>query len=139
MAAIETSLTVLLLILSTDPIKELLDEAEEDYTEKVRECERLSAQLKDVDRQAMQQSLVLNEVQSQLEEARQLLTVSAAREEELEKAATELEEKLEAAPDADELELAKRRRDELEAALVEVRRLYVRGTRRWSGIRFKYL
>ena len=36
-------------------MKELLDEAEEDYTEKVRECERLSAQLKDADKQVMQQ------------------------------------------------------------------------------------
>ena len=49
--------------------------------------------------------------------------MSAAREEALEKAATELEERLEAAPDAGEFELAKRRKDELEAALVEVMKL----------------
>ena len=102
-------------------MKELLDEAEEDYTEKVRECERLGAQLKDADKQVMQQTLVQNELQAQLDESRQLLTVSAAREEELEKTSTELEERLEAAPSADEFELAKKQRDELEASLVEVK------------------
>ena len=67
------------------------------------------------------QTLVQNELQAQLDESRQLLTVSAAREEELEKNATELEERLEAAPSADEFELAKKQRDELEASLVEVK------------------
>ena len=102
-------------------MKELLDEAEEDYTEKVRDCERLSTQLKDADKQVMQQTLVQNELQARLDESRQLLTVSAAREEELEKTVTELEERLEAAPSADEFELAKKQRDELEASLVEVK------------------
>ena len=102
-------------------MKELLDEAEEDYTEKVRECERLGAQLNDADKQVMQQTLVQNELQTQLDESRQLLSVSAAREEELEKTVTELEERLEAAPSPDEFELAKKQRDELEASLVEVK------------------
>ena len=102
-------------------MKELLDEAEEDYTEKVHECERLGAQLKDADKQVMQQILVQNELKTQLDESRQLLTVSATREEELEKTVTELEDRLEAAPSAEKFELAKRQRDELEASLVEVK------------------
>jgi hypothetical protein len=69
----------------------------------------------------MQQTLVLNELQLQIEESRLLLTGSASREEEMERMISEMEEKLEAAPSREEYEQIKTRRDELEANLVEVK------------------
>ncbi len=84
--------------------------------------------------QLMEQTLVLNELQSQLEESRLLLEANASMKDDMEKQLTELEERLESAPSKEEFDAAKKQRDELEANLVEVKQQVVKYEREKSGL-----
>jgi Chromosome segregation ATPases len=73
-------------------LKELLDEAGQDFLEKSEEVQKINRTLKDCEQQLVQQAIALNELNSQLEESRLLLTDSATRMEEKEKTIADLED-----------------------------------------------
>ena len=110
-------------------LKELLDEAGQDFIEKAGELKQLSASLKEAEAQILQQSLELNELNSQLEESRLLLTDSAARIEEKEKHISELEERVSEDSKAEvkavkakmELDAAEKKTVAIEKELAEVK------------------
>eukprot|EP00095_Tigriopus_kingsejongensis_P010559 maker-scaffold421_size176100-snap-gene-0.31 protein:Tk10559 transcript:maker-scaffold421_size176100-snap-gene-0.31-mRNA-1 annotation:"golgin subfamily a member 4-like" len=76
-------------------LKELLDEAGQDFLEKTEEVRKIAQTLKESEQQLVQQAITLNELNGQLEESRLLLTDSATRMEEKEKTIADLEELLE--------------------------------------------
>ncbi len=75
-------------------LKELLDEAGEDYLESRSECEKTMGALREQEQQLMKQAVELADLKSQLEESRLLLMDSATRTEEMEKTINDLEEEL---------------------------------------------
>lgn len=91
-------------------LKELLDEAGQDFLEKSEEVRKINLTLKDCEQQLVQQAIALNELNSQLEESRLLLTDSATRMEEKEKLIADLEELADKKSEAEE-ELTQKLRD----------------------------
>lgn len=76
-------------------LKELLDEAGEDFVQKENELKKTLNVVKDQEQQMMQQSMTLTEMKEQLEESRSLLTDSAKRMEEKEEMVNHFEELVE--------------------------------------------
>ncbi len=78
-------------------LKELLDEAGEDFVEKKDELDKVLQTLKEQEQEMLQEKVVLTELTAQLEESRLLLQDSAARMEEREQEISDLEEAVKAA------------------------------------------
>ncbi len=76
-------------------LKELLDDAGEDFLEKNEELEKVQQAAREQEQAALAGRVALAEVTTQLEEARMLLQDSAARMDEKETVVTELEEQVE--------------------------------------------
>ena len=116
-------------------MKELLDEAGEDFLEKSNEVSALLKTVKDQEQQIQQQTLTLTELNAQIEESRLLLTDSAQRLEEKEKQAIDLEEQLEQmTPGKEEMEELEQLKDELEASLVEAKQQIIAHEKEKSGL-----